>query len=81
MRRSDLPESPRKEGKSVKINLIEEKCCSVGLCVDAAPEVFDQRDDDGVAILLEANPPDEQREAAREAARVCPTAAIVIDED
>jgi ferredoxin len=64
----------------MKITIVEEKCCSVGQCVDVAPEVFDQRDDDGVAILLNANPPLEQHDAVREAARVCPAAAILLDE-
>lgn len=45
-----------------------------------APEVFDQRDEDGIVVLLDAAPPAEQHFAAREAAQVCPAAAIVIEE-
>jgi ferredoxin len=42
----------------------------------AAPEVFDQRDSDGVAIVLDAEPAAELHDSVREAAAVCPAAAI-----
>lgn len=45
-----------------------------------APEVFDQRDDDGVVVLLDANPPAELAEGARKAAAFCPAMAIQIEE-
>jgi ferredoxin len=44
--------------------------------VVAAPDVFDQRDDDGVAILLEEQPGAELLDDVREAVAVCPAAAI-----
>jgi ferredoxin len=40
----------------MRVELDEPKCVAAGQCVMAAPEVFDQRDDDGVAILLEEQP-------------------------
>ncbi|MFF3876875.1 ferredoxin [Streptomyces sp. NPDC001978] len=52
------------------------KCVSSGQCVLLAPDVFDQRDDDGLVVLLDENPPAELRAAVRESALVCPAAAI-----
>jgi len=45
-----------------------------------AGEVFDQREDDGVVLLLTDNPPLEQAENARKAAATYPALAIDIDE-
>lgn len=45
-----------------------------------APEVFDQRDEDGVVVLLNATPPAEQFDNARTAAAGCPAQAIHIEE-
>ncbi|MFF1736322.1 ferredoxin [Streptomyces sp. NPDC058247] len=55
-----------------------DKCCGAGQCVLAAPEVFDQRDEDGIVVLLDENPPEEQYESVRQAAAVCPAAAIEV---
>jgi ferredoxin len=38
--------------------------------------VFDQRDEDGVAVVLDETPGAEFEEAVREAAAICPAAAI-----
>ncbi|MFI2264310.1 ferredoxin [Streptomyces tubercidicus] len=64
----------------MKITVDEVKCCGAGQCVLIAPEVFDQREDDGIVILLDAEPPAEQHDAVRESASVCPAAAIMLDE-
>lgn len=45
-----------------------------------APEVFDQRDDDGVVVLLNDHPSAEQSEGARQAVLACPAQAIHIEE-
>lgn len=60
----------------MKITVDEEKCCGAGQCVMIAPEVFDQRDDDGIVVLLDAEPAAEQHAAVQESADVCPAAAI-----
>ncbi|WP_275562795.1 ferredoxin [Streptomyces sp. 5-6(2022)] len=65
----------------MKVNVDETKCCGAGQCVLIAPEVFDQRDDDGIVVLLTTEPTEDQRSGAREAAAVCPAAAITLDED
>jgi ferredoxin len=65
----------RKE-KIMRVELDEPKCVASGQCVMASPEVFDQREDDGVAILLAEEPGAELLDGVREAAAICPAAAI-----
>lgn len=65
----------------MKISVDEEKCCGAGQCVMIAPEVFDQRDEDGIVVLLDVEPGPDQHEAVRESAGVCPAAAISVGED
>lgn len=64
----------------MKIIVDEEKCCGAGQCVLLAPDVFDQREEDGIVILLDAEPAADQHALAREAAAVCPGAAIEVSE-
>ncbi|MCU1456546.1 MAG: subB [Actinomycetia bacterium] len=52
-------------------------CESNALCVGAAPEVFEVRDDDFLYVLDE-EPPEELRLAVEQAVRVCPKQAITI---
>jgi ferredoxin len=61
------------------IRVDEHKCIGAGQCVLRAPRIFDQRED-GIVILLDANPPASQHAAARKAADLCPSEAITIDE-
>jgi ferredoxin len=65
----------------MRIGIDEEKCCGAGQCVLAAPEVFDQRDEDGIVVLLDPAPRAERLAAVREAVQLCPAAAIVVAED
>ncbi|MGX1759071.1 ferredoxin [Streptomyces lydicus] len=62
----------------MKITLDADRCCAAGQCALIAPEVFDQRDEDGVVVLLDAEPPTGQHDAVREAAAVCPAAVIEV---
>ena len=64
----------------MKVTVDQEKCVSSGQCVLNAGEVFDQRDDDGVVVLLTENPPADQDENARNAAAACPAMAIDIED-
>ncbi|ABL03060.1 ferredoxin [Mycobacterium ulcerans] len=64
----------------MKVIVDENICASSGNCVMNAPEIFDQRDEDGVVVLLNANPPAELAEGARRAAASCPAMAIKIEE-
>jgi ferredoxin len=53
---------------------------SSGQCVLNAGDIFDQRDDDGVVIVLNDSPSPEQATDARKAAAACPALAIDIRE-
>jgi ferredoxin len=64
----------------MRVEVDETACVAAGRCVMAAMEVFDQRDEDGVVILLDPTPPPELHDAVREAAMLCPSAAIRIIE-
>jgi len=52
------------------------KCCSSGMCVVRAPELFGQREEDGLVQVLQPNPPSHLFQAARDAAAGCPVQAI-----
>jgi ferredoxin len=64
----------------MKVTVDRDKCCGAGTCVLVAPDVFDQGEDDGIVILLNPEPPADLEAAAREAASVCPAAAIQLSE-
>ena len=53
-------------------------CESNALCMAAAPEVFEVREDDFLYVLQE-EPPDALRAQVEEAARRCPKQAITIE--
>ena len=55
-------------------------CESNALCMQAAPEVFEVRDDDFLYVLQE-EPPDDRRAAVEEAVRRCPKQALSLVED
>jgi ferredoxin len=65
----------------MKVTVDEEKCCGAGQCVLIAPEVFDQRDEDGIVILLTDTPDSGQHDAVREAAQICPAACIHVTDN
>lgn len=54
-----------------------DRCQSNALCMGAAPEVFEVRDD-GFLYVLQEEPPEDLRPQVEEAARLCPTQAISI---
>lgn len=64
----------------MKVTVDQNICASSGNCVMHASELFDQRDDDGVVVLLNDHPSAEQGEGARQAAAACPAQAIHIEE-
>jgi ferredoxin len=64
----------------MKVSVDEDKCCGAGQCVLIAPEVFDQREDDGIVILLDEEPLEQFHATVREAASVCPADAIRVSE-
>jgi ferredoxin len=62
----------------MKIDLDQDKCVGAGQCVLAAPAVFDQREEDGIAVLLEVDPSEDHAADVRQAAAVCPAMAITL---
>ncbi|MFJ3892057.1 MULTISPECIES: ferredoxin [unclassified Streptomyces] len=64
----------------MKVVVDEDKCVAAGQCVAAAMDVFDQRDEDGIVVLLDENPSAELADDVRNAAAVCPALAIRIEE-
>jgi ferredoxin len=55
------------------VTVEQDKCVSSGQCVLNASDVFDQRDDDGVVMLLVAHPGVELAEDTRRAAGRMPS--------
>ncbi|OBH89507.1 MULTISPECIES: ferredoxin [unclassified Mycobacterium] len=64
----------------MKVTVDQDVCASSGNCVLNAPDVFDQRDEDGVVVLLNPNPSADEAPGARRAAAACPALAIQIEE-
>ena len=64
----------------MKVIVDELRCDAHGQCVRACPEVFALGEDDDVVKLLVKEPDERFREAVRKAVRVCPKAAIRIED-
>ncbi|MCK2244457.1 MULTISPECIES: ferredoxin [unclassified Crossiella] len=62
----------------MKISVDQDRCCGAGTCVLLAPTVFDQREQDGIVLLLNQHPPTALHKIVHEAATVCPAAAITV---
>ena len=60
----------------MKVTVDQDKCVSSGMCVMNAAEVFDQRDDDGVVVLLAEDVPEAEEDRAREAVKTCPASVL-----
>ncbi|MEV8539627.1 ferredoxin [Streptomyces sp. NPDC051572] len=64
----------------MRVTVDQEMCVSAGQCATLAGKVFDQREEDGVVVLLDERPPADLEEAVRDAAAVCPVRAIGLTE-
>ena len=64
----------------MKVIVDQDKCVASGQCVTSAPDVFDQRDEDGIVVLLAEDPPADLAADVRQAAAVCPALAIQVEE-
>jgi len=64
----------------MKVIVDELRCDAHGQCMRACPEVFRLDDDDDVVTVLVKEPDESLRESVRRAARVCPKAAIRIED-
>lgn len=64
----------------MKVTVDQDKCVSSGQCVLNTAVVFDQRDSDGVVVLINDDPPADQADNVRRAAAACPAQAIHVEE-
>lgn len=60
------------------IEVNQETCVGGGQCVFVAPDIFTQRDEDGVVELLVEHPDEDRVEDVEEAIEVCPARAIAL---
>lgn len=60
----------------MRITVDQDLCVATGQCVRTAPEVFDQREEDGVVTLLTDDAPADLRQSVEEAAAACPVGAL-----
>lgn len=67
------------ETTSFKVVVDHDVCASTGSCMQICPEVFEVRND-GYLYVLQENPAAELHDKVREAAEMCPTGAISIEE-
>jgi ferredoxin len=65
----------------MRVNADRDRCCGAGMCAMTAPDVFDQRDDDGLVEVLCETPPPQSEAAVREAVSLCPSGAIAVVEE
>jgi ferredoxin len=68
----------RRYGDHMRVVVDYDLCESNGLCMAAAPGVFEVRDDDFMYVLQE-NPPESLRAKVEEAVQRCPKQAIKIE--
>ena len=64
----------------MRVSVNMDLCCGHAICVDAAPEVFEMRDDNKAHVLAE-HFGEESRAYIEEAVRICPQMAIDAYED
>ncbi|WP_037909002.1 ferredoxin [Actinacidiphila yeochonensis] len=65
----------------MRVNVDQDRCCGSGMCVLTAPGVFDQRDTDGIVVLLAERPPEDAWRDVRDAESGCPSQAIEVTEE
>jgi ferredoxin len=68
--------SGAEEIAALRITVDEDRCVAAGHCVVSAPDIFDQREEDGVVVLLDPRPSAAAHDTVRQAALLCPAAVI-----
>jgi ferredoxin len=62
-----------------RVRVDQARCIGAGRCVLQAPEIFDQREEDGIVILLQDAPDPAFYDRAVRAAAQCPARVIEIE--
>ncbi|GAA4827291.1 ferredoxin [Saccharopolyspora rosea] len=62
----------------MQITIDQAECIGAGQCALTAPDVFDQHDEDGRALLLDPDPPHDLLPQVDQAAAGCPALAITV---
>jgi ferredoxin len=63
---------------NVRLHAEYDKCQGYGLCVDAAPSLFDL-DDDGLVVVLHDEVSDDQLHQAEAGIHICPVTALRLE--
>ena len=64
----------------MKVHVNANVCAGFGVCLGLCPEVFELHDD-GYAIVLVSDVPQEHEDAVRRAVGQCPSGAISLSDD
>jgi ferredoxin len=64
----------------MKITVDQDKCVASGQCLLVAADVFDQREEDGIVVLLNPSPDAARAEDVKQAASLCPGRAITVED-
>ena len=62
----------------MRIEIDEDLCIASGQCVLVAATVFDQREEDGTAVVIDPDPAESQRADVEDAVARCPARAIAV---
>lgn len=63
----------------MKVSVDFDVCASTGACMQVCPEVFEVRSD-GYLYILQEEPSSDLADKVRQAAELCPTGAITVEE-
>jgi ferredoxin len=64
----------------MKVTIDTDRCIAAGQCVLSAPDVFDQREEDGLVVLLNPSPSADVAVDVKQAATLCPALAITVED-
>jgi ferredoxin len=60
----------------MRVFVDQDKCVAAGQCVLTCGTIFDQRESDGIVMLLDDDPPSQAQASVRKACELCPSGAI-----
>jgi ferredoxin len=63
----------------MQVVIDQSKCIASGQCVLSSPEVFDQREEDGIVTLLQERPDPALAAGVEQAALLCPARVITVE--